>query len=173
MEGEAMATTSPATGVVFRSAGEGPATWSMGMLFERMLGAGESDGSFGVALVTQAPGSATPLHVHRREAEAFYVLEGSIAYRAGEDVHRLEPGGFIYLPTDVPHAFRITGAAPARFLALAAPSSILSMYEEIGVSARERRLPDAPPTPEDVGRWTQTAERYGVEVVGPPLPEDA
>jgi len=43
-------------------------------------------------------GTATPLHVHTREAEAFYVLDGSLTYRAGEQTHRLSAGSFIYLP---------------------------------------------------------------------------
>lgn len=157
------------TGVVFRAAGERPAVWSMGMLFERILGATESDGTMGMALITQPPGTATPLHVHHREAEAFYLLEGSMTYRAGEELFRLEPGGFIYLPAEVPHAFRITGNEPTRFIALATPAAILSMYEEIGRPAEERRLPGGPPTPVDVGRWMEAAGRYGIEVLGPPL----
>jgi quercetin dioxygenase-like cupin family protein len=167
-----MATMGTETGVVFRPAGEAPASWSMGMLFERLLGAAESDGAMGVALITQAPGSATPLHVHSRESEAFLLLEGSMTYRAGEEVYRLGPGGFIYLPSRLPHAFRITGASPTRFLALATPATILSLYEEIGVPAQERRLPGAPPSAEDVGRWIEAAGRHGIEVVGPPLPEE-
>ena len=135
-----MATTGTGTGVVFRPAGEGPAVWSMGMLFERVLGATESGGGMGLALITQAPGSATPLHVHHRESEAFFLLEGSMTYRAGEDVFKLEPGGFIYLPSGLPHAFRITGVSPTRFLALATPAALLSLYEEIGGPAQERRL---------------------------------
>jgi quercetin dioxygenase-like cupin family protein len=166
-----MSMTEAGTGVVVRAAGDGPAVWSMGMLFERILGAAESDAGVGLALITQAPGSATPLHVHRREAEAFYLLEGSMTYRAGEDTFRLTSGGFIFLPRDVPHAFRITGEAPTRFLAMATPAAVLAMYEEIGRPAEERRLPGGPPAPEEIGRWMEAAGRYGIEVLGPPLTE--
>lgn len=61
-----------------------------------------------------ATGDCHPLHVHHREAEAFYLLEGSMTYREGEDVFRPESGDLIYLPVDVPPAFRITGSSPAR-----------------------------------------------------------
>ena len=54
----------------------------MGSLFEHLLPPEESGGRLGVAVVTQPPGIATPLHRHTREAEAFYLLEGEMTYRA-------------------------------------------------------------------------------------------
>src|SRR5690349_21880144 len=71
--------------VVSRAAGTGPATWSMGMLFERLVGAEETAGLLGASVVTQPPGQASPLHVHTREAEAWFLLQGAMTYRAGED----------------------------------------------------------------------------------------
>ena len=158
-------------GPVFRATGQAQAVWSMGSLHERVLTASESDGAIGLSVVTQPPGTATPLHVHHKEAEAFYLLEGSMTYRAGKDVFRLEAGDFIYLPVDIPHAFRITGASAARFLALAVPGAVLDLYQEVGRPARERRLPEAPPGPEEIAGWLEAAGRYGIEVLGPPLPE--
>jgi len=61
--------------VVVRNSGAGPATWVMGGLFERLAAGDETDGVLGVSVVTQPPGTATPLHVHTHEAEAFYLLE--------------------------------------------------------------------------------------------------
>jgi quercetin dioxygenase-like cupin family protein len=69
--------------VVVHRAGEGPGTWAMGSLFEHLLSAGETAGRFAMSLVTQPPGIATPLHRHTHEAEALFVLEGDIEYRAG------------------------------------------------------------------------------------------
>src|SRR5512143_1355870 len=84
--------------VVARAAGTGDATWTMGMLLERLVGAGETGGQLGASVVTQPPGLASPLHVHTREAEAWYLLEGAMTYRAGAQRVRLAPGDFIYLP---------------------------------------------------------------------------
>jgi quercetin dioxygenase-like cupin family protein len=103
--------TQPAPGdlVTVCAAGQGPATWAMGSLFERLVTGGQTAGSLDVAVVTQPPGLATPTHVHTREAEAWFVLEGTLTYRAGDRLADLAAGDFIYLPRDVPHAFRITG----------------------------------------------------------------
>ncbi|TLZ31301.1 MAG: cupin domain-containing protein [Gammaproteobacteria bacterium] len=64
--------------VVSRAAGTGPATWAMGMLFERLVGAEETAGLLGASVVTQPPGQASPLHVHTREAEAWFLLQGAM-----------------------------------------------------------------------------------------------
>jgi mannose-6-phosphate isomerase-like protein (cupin superfamily) len=166
---------SRAARAVFRPAGTGRGTWAMGSLFEHLLTAEESRGSLGVAVVTQPPGIATPLHRHTREAEAFFLLDGSMTYRAGEDTFHLEAGDFIWLPALLPHAFRVTGINPVRFLALSDPGHLLSLYDEVGLPAAERRLPgaDGRPMPEEISRWNEVGPRYGLEVVGPPLPEGA
>jgi quercetin dioxygenase-like cupin family protein len=160
--------------VLVRGPGEGPATWAMGSLFERLASAVETDGALGVSLVTQPPGIATPLHVHTREAEAFFLLDGTMSYQAGGTLYRLSAGHFIYLPKGVPHAFRVTGTSPVRFLGLAVPAGLIDLYEEVGVPATERRLPgrDGPPVQEDIQRWNEVSPRYGLRVVGPPIPDE-
>lgn len=159
--------------VVMREPGAGRGTWAMQSLFEHLLEAPESGGTLGVALVTQPVGVATPLHRHTHEAEAFYVLEGRLDYQAGEDLFELYEGCFIHLPPEVPHAFRIRGDRPARFLALTAPGGLLGLYDEVGIPARELRLPgaDALTPEEEIPRWIEVGPRYGLEVVGPPIPE--
>lgn len=168
-------TSSPTATAVHRPAGTGRATWAMGSLFEHLLSGEESGGRIGMALVTQPPGVATPLHRHTREAEAFFLLDGGLTYRAGEEIFHLGAGDFIWLPQGLPHAFRITGERPARILALTDPGGLLNLYDEVGVPAAERRLPgpDGLPMDVEVARWNEVGPRYGLEVVGPPLPADA
>ena len=125
-------------------------------------------------MVTQPPGTATPLHVHTHEAEAFYLLEGTILYRAGQDFHQLVAGSFIYLPQGVPHGFRITGTTPARFLSFDVPAGLMDLYAEVGMAASERRLPgsEGRSIEEEIPRWNEIGPRYGIQVVGPPIPAD-
>ena len=161
-------------GVVVRGPGEGlgPATWAMGSLFERLVSGEETGGMFDLSMVTQPPGIATPLHIHTHEAEAFYVLEGTMVYRAGDQLHELAAGAFIYLPRGVPHAFRIIGTRPVRFLGMTAPAGLMRLYDEVGMPARERRLPgsDGLSIEEEIPRWNEIGPRYGLQVVGPPIP---
>lgn len=168
------ATASQTLNPIHRSAGTAPMTWAMGSLFEQLLSGGESGGPLGVALVTQPPGIATPLHRHTKESEAFFLLDGSMTYRAGEQTFRLGAGDFIWLPQGLPHAFRITGKTPARMLALTTPGGLLDLYDQVGVPADERRLPDGDgrPLPEEIARWGEIGPRFGLEVVGPPIPAE-
>ena len=147
----------------------------MQSLFEHLVSAEQSDGRLGMSLVTQPPGVATPLHRHTHEAEALFLLEGRISYRAGEDLHELDEGTFLFLPRSVPHAFRVRGDRPARFLALTVPGGLMGLYDEVGIPAQAMRLPgpDGLPMAEEIARWNEVGPRYGLEVVGPPLPEDA
>lgn len=173
--------TTPAPQVVMREPGGGRGTWAMSSLFEHLLEGPESGGALGMALVTQPPGVATPLHRHTREAEAFYLLEGRLDYRvaAGPDDgseardYELYAGCFMYLPQGLPHAFRIRGDSPARFLAITAPGGLLALYDEVGLPAAELRLPgeDGQPPEVEIPKWVEVGPRYGLEVVGPPIPE--
>jgi quercetin dioxygenase-like cupin family protein len=156
--------------VIHRAAGDGEPLWAMGSLFEVKLSDQDSGGALTVMEVTPPPGIATPLHVHHREAEVFYLLAGTLDYEAGGTLYRLAAGDFIWLPKDVPHRFRVTGDTPARFLALCVPGGIERLYRTVGVPAAARALPGAYPAEPELARWRTAAPAHGLEVLGPPLP---
>jgi quercetin dioxygenase-like cupin family protein len=156
--------------VVYRSKGEGEALWAMGSLFEVKLGEAESAGALTVMEVSQPVGTATPLHVHRHESEVFYLLAGTLDYEAGGDLRHLSAGDLIWLPSGVPHRFRITGEEPARILALGVPAGIEGLYRSVGTPAAARVIPDAYPPGSEMARWGEYAPSFGLEVLGPPLP---
>lgn len=158
---------------VFTEPAKGRATWAMSSLFEHLVEGEATGGQVGVALVTQPPGVATPLHRHTREAEAFFLVEGRMSYQAGEEMFELYDGCFIYLPKDLPHAFRIRGDEPAKILALTVPAGLLHLYDEVGLPASEHRLPgeDGQSPEVEIPKWVEVSPRYGLEVVGPPIPE--
>ena len=158
---------------VMTEPGTGRATWAMGSLFEHLIEGEATGGSFGVALVTQPPGIATPLHRHTKEAEAFYLVEGRMSYQAGDELFEMYDGCFIYLPPSVPHAFRIRGDRPAKILAITQPAGLLRLYDDVGLPALEHRLPgeDGQSMEVEIPKWVDVSPRYGLEVVGPPIPE--
>ena len=161
--------------VLVRGAGEGPATWVLGSLFEQLASHDETAGALGVSLVTQPVGTATPIHVHTEEDEAFYLLDGTMTYSADGQLYRLGAGSFIFLPRGLPHGFRVTGSDPVRFLAVTLPGALMSLYDEVGRAAPRHELPpsDQELLMADVQRWLEAAPRYGLRIVGPPIPDDA
>src|ERR1700730_14300833 len=79
------------------------------------------DGALGLIEVVAPPGFPPPLHVHSREDEPMYVIEGRVRFRAGEEEFLAGPGSFVFLPKGVPHSFVVEGDRPARILELAIP----------------------------------------------------
>jgi quercetin dioxygenase-like cupin family protein len=60
-------------------------------------------------------------HTHPDHADAFYVLEGEVEFRVGDEPRLAGPGTFVVAPPETVHGFRPSGPEPARFLNLHAP----------------------------------------------------
>ena len=66
-------------------------------------------------------GEEPPDHTHRTEDEMFYVLEGSVRFRCGEETFDVEKGGFIFLPAGIEHGYTIRSEDPVRLIVVTAP----------------------------------------------------
>ena len=146
--------------------GEGQATWFLGGLMIEKAGSDHGDGR--VAFLDQlAPaGFAPPMHVHRREDEGFYILDGEVDFFCDGQQFHGKPGSWIFLPRDLPHAFKVGADRPARLLTFTFPAGFERFVKEFGAPAQQRSLP--PPEPPDVPRIVAMAAKYGIEILGPP-----
>ena len=57
-----------------------------------------------------------PLHVHHEDDEAWYVLEGELIVRAGDDDHHVTAGGAVIVPRGMPHTYWNPTPGPTRYL---------------------------------------------------------
>jgi len=151
----------------FVAAGEGEATWFQPNRMTVKATAETTGGAFGLLESEIAAGSSPPLHVHHREDESFWVLEGTIRFRAGEEEFVGGPGSFVFLPRDLPHTFRVEGDAPARVLTLLTPGGGERFFVDGGRTPEGPGLP--PAGPPDVDLLRRVSADYGAEIVGPPL----
>ena len=110
------------------------------------------------------PGLASPYHVHHNEDEAFYVLEGTVAFLCDKTWRVAGPGTWVYGPREVPHGFRVIGTSPARMLLQCAPAGFERFVRELSLPV------DAVPAPPDMALLIATAAKYGVDILGP-LPD--
>src|SRR5262249_53287055 len=85
--------------------GEGEAIWFLHSRMTVKATADETNGGFGLVETVIPPGFSPPLHIHHREDESFYVLEGELTMRCGDREFRASAGSFFFLPRDVPHSF--------------------------------------------------------------------
>jgi quercetin dioxygenase-like cupin family protein len=142
------------------------AFWWQGSLMEIKARAEDTCGALGVVHATFPAGFGPPLHVHRREDEALYVLEGRIRFRQGDDEFVAGPGAWVWSPRAVPHAFRVE-SEQARALVFVTPGGFERMFEEGGTPAREAA--DPPVQEYDPEAAVALSAKFGFEVVGPQL----
>jgi mannose-6-phosphate isomerase-like protein (cupin superfamily) len=154
-------------GASFLAPGEGQTIWFLRNRITVKATAGTTGGAYGLVESWVAPGFSPPLHVHHREDEAFYVLEGDLSMRCGDRTFRAAAGSFVFLPRDVPHTFVVEGDTPARMLTLLTPGGGEGLFVEGGHPAEHDGLP--PATAPDIEALKRVSERFGAEIVGPPM----
>lgn len=147
-----------------RAKDEGEAWWWLGSLAVIKATAQDTGGLFSLVEITEPPGAAAPLHVHRREDEGFLLLDGEATFHVGEAVLPARAGDFVFGPRDIPHRYDV-GPNGARMLFLLAPGGFEGLIREMGTPARSRTLPPADePTP-DMDTLVAIAKRYGNEIL--------
>jgi mannose-6-phosphate isomerase-like protein (cupin superfamily) len=146
---------------------EGRAIWFLSNRMTIKATGATTGGAFGLVESLVAPGFSPPLHVHHREDESFWVLEGELTMRCGDRSFSAGPGSFVFLPRDVPHTFVVEGDVPARMLTLLTPGGGEGVFIEGGRPAEGEGLP--PVGPPDIEKLKQVSERFGAEIVGPPM----
>ena len=89
------------------------------------------------------PGTGNRLHVHSREDEIAYVLEGALEVRLRDRTAVLEVGGVSRLPKTVPHALRNPLETPSRYLLLAVPGGLDRWFDAVAEAKAVGSLDEA------------------------------
>ena len=147
---------------------EGEALWFMGTLATIKASTEGTGGRVAVIGHTSPQNSGSPLHVHHREDEWFYVLEGELTIWVDGQVVRAPQGSFVFGPKDVPHTFTVSAPEGARFLLVTEPAGFESFMRSSAEPARALTLPPPPSAPPDVERLGALAAEYGIDILGPP-----
>lgn len=129
----------------------------------------ESGGAFSLIEVHYPPGFSPPVHLHHREDESFYVLEGEVSFACGDETWTARAGAFAVLPCGVAHGFTIGRDSPAKMLQMSSAPGLERFFRDAGMPARDRTLPPLGARPDPV-LLNAAAERYGIELPKPPLP---
>ena len=146
---------------------EGKKLWVADELMAFKASGEDTDGAYALTDSVVPPGGGPPPHLHHREDEAFWVLEGDLEVTVGETTFGAGVGSFVHLPKGVPHAYRNIGAGPARFLTLMVPAGLEEFFEEMGKPGSDLSSPP-PFEEEDIERLLVVAPKYGVEILLPP-----
>ena len=137
--------------------------WYSGWLLTFLATAEETRGQFALIEATSRKGNVPPRHIHHREEETLYVLEGEMTVSVGDRTFKATPGTMVCLPRDVAHSFAIE-SEQLRMLILLTPAGLEGFFKEFSVPAPAMTLPPAnEPGYGDVHRMLEAAPRYGLE----------
>ena len=132
----------------------------------RFLATGEdTNGKYAMWEAIVPPGGGPPPHVHSREEEGFYILEGEIAFQIGDERVVATAGMFANMPVGTPHSFKNESTLPAKMLISVAPAGLEQMFFEVGVPVEQGATTAPPPTKEEIEKVLVIAPRYGVEIM--------
>ena len=151
--------------------------WFFANLVEVKLTQGAGGGKLSVVELSGPSGDMPPLHLHRGDDEAFYVLEGEMSFFIGTDrPARRAAGSLAFGPKGIPHTYRVESSGPARWLAICTPGDFAEFVLAASRPAESATLPPppAPPSEQEVTAITALASEHGIELLGPPgaLPGD-
>jgi quercetin dioxygenase-like cupin family protein len=137
--------------------------WYGGRISVQLTGA-QTGGRVGTWVWDGARGAASPLHVHHREEEYFFVVDGEARLVVGGQRIDARAGDLVALPREVPHAYLITSPT-ARLIGMASPGGFESFFSELATPVVEGEPPAAPP---EVADMVRAAAARGVDILGPP-----
>lgn len=124
------------------------------------LGAADTGRALSAFELSLEPGEGPGAHVHTREHELWYVLDGEFRFLLGEELVHQPAGGLAFGPRGTPHTFQNVGAGVGRLLVITGPAGLEDFFLAYD------RLADGP---YDMGALAESARAGGVEFVGPPL----
>lgn len=161
-------TSTPTAGrLLHRPVATGPAFWGPGDHYTFLVTGEESGGAYFAMEALVPAGGGPPPHVHTREDETFYVLEGKVEFLLGEETITAGPGDFVNVPRGTVHRFQNTGTETARLVLTFTPAGIERWFEEtLEQAPNDVQVEDVPDNVEEVAaRYVAAAPRYGLEFV--------
>lgn len=150
-----------------RQPGEGRTVAVVGDVYRFLATGDDTGGRYAQWEAVVPPGGGPPPHIHSREEESFFVLEGEITFTVNGRRLVAGPGEFASMPVGVSHAFRNETGARARMLITIAPAGLEQMFLEVGRPVDFDGGTLASPTPEEIAALLAAAPRYGVEILHP------
>ena len=146
--------------------GEGNSFWVLSDLYTFKVTGKQTNGAFTVIDQIVQPQSGPPPHIHHREDEAFYVIEGRFSFTCGDKQSVLEAGSFAYIPKGTLHTFKNIEGQQGRLLVIITPAGLEEFFYSIGTHADDLTAPPAF-DPSVIEKLMQLAKDYQMEIILP------
>ena len=146
----------------------GLSQWHHGNLTTNLAEKKDTNGAFLLVEGLLAPGTEPPPHVHTREDELFYVLEGEFDVYVGQKAFNVKAGECVFMPRLRPHAFVICSSR-LRVLTLFTPAGLEEVFRPWSTPAQRLELPVGAVTYStgDLMQVAQRLSKYGARFLTP------
>src|SRR4051812_33475709 len=142
-----------------RTPAQGRTVAVVGDVYRFLATGDDTNGTYALWEALVPPGGGPPPHVHSREEEGFYVLEGEITFTVNGARLVAPAGTFANMPVGTPPSFKNESDRPARMLISVAPAGLEKMFLEVGVALPEGATSAAPPEKAEIDRLLAAAPR--------------
>jgi mannose-6-phosphate isomerase-like protein (cupin superfamily) len=142
--------------------------WVFGELATHKIPSRRTGGAYAVFEVSTRRGLGPPPHVHHREDEAFYVLEGEYEFLSGEETLRVGADSLLYVPKGTLHAHKNVGEDVGRMLVTQTPGGLYeSFFEEVGKPLDGEAEPPVFEDQPGAKLIVKVAAEHGIEIPEP------
>jgi mannose-6-phosphate isomerase-like protein (cupin superfamily) len=143
-------------------------TWYKGILSTQLATADDTGGAFDLVLSNMRRGTEPPPHIHTREHEFFYVLDGTLDVYVGNNMFHVGPGECAFFPLGRPHAF-IVRSPEIRMLVLISPGGFIKSVASMAAPAEKLEIPSDSITyaTADLNETIKIFLKYGVRLLSP------
>jgi mannose-6-phosphate isomerase-like protein (cupin superfamily) len=145
--------------------GEGEAIWWFDCLAEVKVTAEQTNGELSILKITEPPNAEGPLHVHHREDEGFWILDGDVTLEVGDATIHASAGDFALGPRGIPHRYTV-GPAGCTMLFILTPGGFENLVRGMGRPAESRTLPPRSDEEPDWAHVAAVAKANGCELLG-------
>ncbi len=150
-------------------AGHGPVYAVAGDNYTVKAGTEHTGGAYAAFEFLIPPGGGPPPHVHHREYEGFYVLDGELTFYVGPDRTKVvgQRGDFVAAPVGVIHQFCNESDQPARAFVIAAPAGVEEYFAAAGQPLPEGSTETPPASADGIARLTDLGPTWGIAIHPP------
>lgn len=147
--------------------GEGDAFSAVGDVYRVLASGDQTGGVYALSEIRVSPNNGPPPHVHSRDDEAFFVLEGEVTFQIGDEKIVARPGTFVQGPRGIPHTLKNNSKTPARMLVFVMPAGFENFVKEFAQPVPSFDSPAIPVTPQEIEKLLATAPKYGIQILPP------
>jgi quercetin dioxygenase-like cupin family protein len=141
--------------------------WFSGWLTTFLATGEDTQGQFALMEQITRKGNVPPRHIHHREDEVFYVVEGEMTFFVGEQTIKATPGTMVFAPRGIAHSFTID-SDHVRILVLVTPAGLDGFFRECSEPAPAMTLPPPAEIPySNIQKLKALQPMYGLEFAAP------